>query len=166
MTKPTTPMLAASCCHEGQDNHALHGNAKPLPGVKYSCPMCSGVKSDKPGDCPKCGMALELKTVIGDKVTGGTANGTGGFVMHAENIGSDTLLAQIVNLVAEAQRSRAPIQGLAGKVATIFVPAVVAVAVLTFALRMIFGPEPRLAYAIVNAVAVLIIACPCVLGLQ
>jgi Cu+-exporting ATPase len=102
---------------------------------------------------------------VGDKVTGGTVNGTGGFVMRAEKVGSDTLLAQIVNLVADAQRSRAPIQGIADKVAMIFVPTVVAVALLTFTLWMFFGPEPRLAYAVVNAVAVLIIACPCALGL-
>ncbi|MEO6994937.1 MAG: copper-translocating P-type ATPase, partial [Lacunisphaera sp.] len=111
------------------------------------------------------GEPLPVEKTVGDKVTGGTVNGTGGFVMRAEKVGSDTLLAQIVNLVAEAQRSRAPIQGLADKVATIFVPTVVAVAVLTFGLWMVFGPEPRLAYAIVNAVAVLIIACPCALGL-
>ena len=111
------------------------------------------------------GEPLPVEKNVGDKVTGGTVNGTGGFVMRAEKVGSDTLLAQIVNLVAEAQRSRAPIQGLVDKVATIFVPAVVAVSVLTFALWMLFGPEPRLAYAIVNAVAVLIIACPCALGL-
>ncbi|MCL4105676.1 UNVERIFIED_CONTAM: hypothetical protein GTU68_023743 [Idotea baltica] len=111
------------------------------------------------------GEPLPVEKSVGDNVTGGTVNGTGGFVMRAEKVGSDTLLAQIVNLVAEAQRSRAPIQGLADKVATIFVPTVVAVAVLTFALWMVFGPEPRLAYAIVNAVAVLIIACPCALGL-
>ena len=111
------------------------------------------------------GEPLPLEKNVGDNVTGGTLNGTGGFVMRTEKVGSDTLLAQIVNLVAEAQRSRAPIQGLADKVATIFVPTVVAVAVLTFALWMFFGPEPRLAYAIVNAVAVLIIACPCALGL-
>jgi len=111
------------------------------------------------------GEPLPVEKNVGDKVTGGTVNGTGGYVMRAEKVGSDTLLAQIVNLVAEAQRSRAPIQGLADKVATIFVPTVVAVAMLTFALWMFFGPEPRLAYAIVNAVAVLIIACPCALGL-
>jgi Cu+-exporting ATPase len=111
------------------------------------------------------GEPLPVEKNVGDQVTGGTVNGTGGFVMRAEKVGSDTLLAQIVNLVAEAQRSRAPIQGLADKVATIFVPTVVAVAVLTFALWMFFGPEPRLAFAIVNAVAVLIIACPCALGL-
>ena len=111
------------------------------------------------------GEPLPVEKSIGDKVTGGTLNGTGGFVMRAEKVGNDTLLAQIVNLVAEAQRSRAPIQGLADKVATIFVPTVVVVAALTFVLWMFLGPEPRLAYAIVNAVGVLIIACPCALGL-
>jgi len=111
------------------------------------------------------GEPLPVEKIIGDQVTGGTVNGTGSFVMRAEKVGSDTLLARIVHLVADAQRSRAPIQGLADKVATIFVPTVVTVAALTFAVWMIFGPEPRLAYAIVNAVAVLIIACPCALGL-
>ena len=90
---------------------------------------------------------------------------TGSFVMRAERVGSDTLLGQIVNMVAEAQRSRAPIQGLADKVAGIFVPVVLAVSVVTFVLWMWLGPEPKLAHAIVNAVAVLIIACPCALGL-
>ncbi len=111
------------------------------------------------------GEPLPVEKNVGDKVTGGTVNGTGGFVMRAEKVGDDTLLARIVSLVAEAQRSRAPIQGLADKVAKIFVPTVVGAAALTFALWMIFGPEPRLGYAIVNAVAVLIIACPCALGL-
>jgi len=100
-----------------------------------------------------------------DKVTGGTVNGTGSFVMQAQRVGSDTLLAQIVDMVGQAQRSRAPIQGLADKVSGYFVPAVVAIAVITSLLWYFFGPEPRLAYAIVNAVAVLIIACPCALGL-
>ena len=111
------------------------------------------------------GEPLPVEKNVGDKVTGGTVNGTGSFVMRAERVGSDTLLGQIVNMVAEAQRSRAPIQGLADKVASIFVPAVLAVSVLTFVLWMWLGPEPKLAYAIVNAVAVLIIACPCALGL-
>jgi Cu+-exporting ATPase len=111
------------------------------------------------------GESLPVEKVAGDKVTGGTVNGTGSFVMRAERVGSDTLLGQIVDMVAEAQRSRAPIQGLADKVAGIFVPAVLVVAVLTFAVWIWLGPEPRLAHAIVNAVAVLIIACPCALGL-
>ena len=100
-----------------------------------------------------------------DKITGATMNGPGGFVMRAERVGSRTLLARIVAQVAEAQRSRAPIQRLADVVAGYFVPAVVVVAGLTFAAWMQFGPEPRLAFSIVNAVAVLIIACPCALGL-
>ncbi len=111
------------------------------------------------------GEPLPVEKSVGDKVTGGTVNGSGSFVMRAERIGNDTLLGQIVNMVAEAQRSRAPIQGLADKVASIFVPLVLAVALMTFGLWMWLGPEPRLAHAIVNAVAVLIIACPCALGL-
>ena len=111
------------------------------------------------------GESLPVEKAVGDKVTGGTVNGTGSFVMRAERIGSETLLGQIVNRVAEAQRSRAPIQGLADKVAGIFVPAVLAVSVLTFILWLWIGPEPKLSHAIINAVAVLIIACPCALGL-
>jgi len=111
------------------------------------------------------GEPLPIEKAVGDKVTGGTVNGSGSFVMRAERIGSDTLLGQIVSMVAEAQRSRAPIQGLADKVAGIFVPVVLGVSVITFAVWMWLGPEPKLAHAIVNAVAVLIIACPCALGL-
>ena len=111
------------------------------------------------------GEPLPVEKAVGDKVTGGTVNGPGSFVMRAERVGADTLLGQIVNMVAEAQRSRAPIQGLADKVAGIFVPMVLTASVLTFVLWMWLGPEPKLAHAIVNAVAVLIIACPCALGL-
>ncbi|OYY73772.1 MAG: copper-translocating P-type ATPase [Gammaproteobacteria bacterium 28-57-27] len=111
------------------------------------------------------GEPMPVEKSVGDKVTGGTVNGSGSFIMRAERIGNDTLLGQIVNMVAEAQRSRAPIQGLADKVAGIFVPLVLAVALMTFGLWMWLGPEPRLAHAIINAVAVLIIACPCALGL-
>jgi Cu+-exporting ATPase len=111
------------------------------------------------------GESLPIEKGLGDKVTGGTVNGTGSFVMRAELVGSDTLLGQIVNMVAAAQRSRAPIQGVADKVAGIFVPAVLVISVVTFALWLWFGPEPKLAYAVINAVAVLIIACPCALGL-
>jgi len=111
------------------------------------------------------GEPLPIEKTVGDKVTGGTVNGPGSFVMRAERIGSDTLIGQIVGMVGEAQRSRAPIQGLADRVAGIFVPAVLAISVLTFVLWMWIGPEPKLAHAIVNAVAVLIIACPCALGL-
>ena len=111
------------------------------------------------------GEPIPVEKNEGSRVTGGTVNGTGGFQMRAERVGSDTLLAQIVRMVSEAQRSRAPIQRLADAVASYFVPAVISVAVITFLLWGLLGPEPRLAYALVNAVAVLIIACPCALGL-
>ncbi len=116
------------------------------------------------------GEPLPVEKTINDKVTGGTVNsgtagGTGSFVMRAERVGSDTLLAQIVRMVGEAQRSRAPIQRLADVVAAWFVPLVVLAAVITFAVWASVGPEPRFVYALVNAVAVLIIACPCALGL-
>jgi Cu+-exporting ATPase len=111
------------------------------------------------------GEPIPVEKEPGGRVTGGTVNGTGGFVMRAERVGADTLLAQIVRMVGEAQRSRAPIQRLADQVSAWFVPAVVMVAVLTALAWGLLGPEPRLAYALVNAVAVLIIACPCALGL-
>ncbi len=111
------------------------------------------------------GEPLPVEKRAGDRVTGATLNGRGSFVMRAERVGADTLLARIVQLVSEAQRSRAPIQRLADRVAAWFVPAVVAVAAGTFVVWSLVGPEPRLAYALVNAVAVLIIACPCALGL-
>ncbi len=111
------------------------------------------------------GEPLPVEKTVGDAVTGGTVNGPGSFVMRAERVGRDTLLGQIVNMVAEAQRSRAPIQGLADKIARRFVPTVLAVSALTFGAWLWLGPEPQLAHALVNAVAVLIIACPCALGL-
>jgi P-type Cu+ transporter len=111
------------------------------------------------------GESMPVEKTAGIKVVGGTVNQTGSFIMRAEKLGSETLLAQIVRMVAEAQRSRAPIQSLADKVSGYFVPAVVLVAVLAFVGWAIWGPEPRFAYALVNAVAVLIIACPCALGL-
>src|ERR1051326_8513871 len=257
---------------------AERGSDQPPPGALYTCPMDPEVRQEKPGPCPKCGMALEplaiaasfrghggevgvyfdaaavITTLVllgqvlelrarsrtssairallglapktarriggdggeedisldrvqvgdrlrvrpgekipvdgivregstsvdesmitgepipvekgpGSKVTGGTVNGSGSFVMRAERVGADTLLARIVAMVSEAQRSRAPIQRLADRVAAYFVPAVVLIAVVTFVAWAAFGPEPRLAYALVNAVAVLIIACPCALGL-
>ena len=111
------------------------------------------------------GESIPVEKTAGARVTGGTLNGTGTFVMRAERVGQDTLLAQIVAAVGEAQRSRAPIQRLADVVSSWFVPAVVLIAVITAILWGSFGPEPRFAYALVNAVAVLIIACPCALGL-
>jgi Cu+-exporting ATPase len=111
------------------------------------------------------GEPMPVEKGPGDRVVGATVNGTGGFVMRAEKVGAETLLARIVAMVAEAQRSRAPVQRLADAVAGVFVPAVVAIAVATFSVWALVGPEPRLAHALVNAVAVLIIACPCALGL-
>ena len=134
------------------------GEKVPVDGVvlEGTSAVDESMVSGEPG-------AVEKKP--GDRVTGATINGTGGFVMRAERVGSDTLLAQIVRMVGEAQRSRAPIQRLADVVSKFFVPVVVIVAILTFVVWSVFGPEPRLAHALVNAVAVLIVACPCALGL-
>jgi len=111
------------------------------------------------------GESIPVEKSVGAKVTGGTINGTGSFVMKTERVGADTLLAQIVKMVSEAQRTRAPIQRLADVVASYFVPAVLLSAVITFVVWAIYGPQPHFAHALVNAVAVLIIACPCALGL-
>ncbi|MEO7084207.1 MAG: heavy metal translocating P-type ATPase, partial [Gemmatimonadaceae bacterium] len=111
------------------------------------------------------GEPLPTEKVPGDHVVGATVNGTGSLVMQAEKVGSDTLLARIVAMVAEAQRSRAPIQKLADVVAGYFVPTVIAISVLTFVIWAWVGPQPRFAHALINAIAVLIIACPCALGL-
>src|SRR5262249_10363366 len=111
------------------------------------------------------GESMPATKGVGAKVIGGTLNQAGGFVMRAEKVGRDTMLSQIVQMVAQAQRSRAPIQRLADQVSGWFVPAVIAVAVLAFAAWATFGPEPRFTYGLVAAVTVLIIACPCALGL-
>jgi P-type Cu+ transporter len=111
------------------------------------------------------GESIPTEKRSGDKVIGATVNGTGWLLVRAERVGSETVLAQIVQMVSNAQRSRAPIQRLADRVASYFVPVVLAAAVITFLVWLMVGPEPRLAHAIVNAVAVLIIACPCALGL-
>jgi P-type Cu+ transporter len=111
------------------------------------------------------GESIPVEKIVGARVIGGTVNGTGSFVMRAERVGSETTLAQIVKMVSDAQRSRAPVQQLADKVAGYFVPAVVLIAVLTFTAWALFGPQPKMAHALLSAVAVLIIACPCALGL-
>ena len=111
------------------------------------------------------GEPTPVEKDVAAKVTGGTVNGTGGFVMRAERVGADTLLSQIVKMVSQAQRSRAPIQRLADRVASFFVPAVILAAAATFIVWYLVGPQPRFAHALVNAVAVLIVACPCALGL-
>jgi len=111
------------------------------------------------------GESMPVEKQAGSRVIGATVNATGSFIMRAEHVGSETLLAQIVQMVSQAQRSRAPIQRLADRVAAWFVPAVIAIAVVTFIVWALVGPQPRMAHALVNAVAVLIIACPCALGL-
>jgi len=111
------------------------------------------------------GEPVPVEKMVGEQVTGATVNGTGSLLMRAERVGQDTMLAQIVRMVAQAQRSRAPIQALADKVSAWFVPAVVLVAFFTFIIWSVWGPEPSLSHALINAVAVLIIACPCALGL-
>jgi Cu+-exporting ATPase len=111
------------------------------------------------------GEPIPVEKDTGAKVTAGTVNATGGFVMRAERVGADTLLSQIVKMVSEAQRSRAPIQRLADRVSSYFVPAVIIAAIITFVVWFLAGPQPRFAHALVNAVAVLIVACPCALGL-
>ena len=111
------------------------------------------------------GEAMPVEKAGGDRVTGGTLNSSGSFLMEAERVGSETMLAQIVKLVGEAQRSRAPLQKLADRVAAYFVPAVIVAAALTFGAWMLFGPAPHFAHALLTSVSVLIIACPCALGL-
>jgi Cu+-exporting ATPase len=111
------------------------------------------------------GEPIPVEKPIGARVIGGAVNGTGTFIMRADRVGSETMLSQIVRMVSEAQRSRAPVQKLADRVAGYFVPAVILVAIITFIAWVIYGPEPKMAHALLNAVAVLIIACPCALGL-
>jgi P-type Cu+ transporter len=134
------------------------GERVPVDGV-----VCEGTSAVD--ESMVTGEPLPVEKSAGDKVTGGTLNASGSFLMVAERVGSDTLLARIVKLVSEAQRSRAPLQRLADKVAGYFVPGVVAAAILAFLGWAICGPEPRMAHALLAAVAVLIIACPCALGL-
>jgi Cu+-exporting ATPase len=135
------------------------------PGERVPCDGTVLEGSSAVDESMITGEPLAVSKTQGSAVTGGTVNGTGGLLVKAQRVGSDTLLAQIVRLVSEAQRSRAPIQRLADRVAALFVPAVIGSAVLTFAVWALAGPDPRLAHAFVNAVAVLIIACPCALGL-
>jgi P-type Cu+ transporter len=144
--------------HKGDRLRVRPGERVPVDGV-----IEEGISSVD--ESMITGESIPIEKTVGTQVIGGTLNQRGSFVMRAEKLGSETLLAQIVRMVAEAQRSRAPIQSLADKVSGYFVPAVVLVAVLTFIGWLLWGPEPRLAHALVNAVAVLIIACPCALGL-
>jgi Cu+-exporting ATPase len=166
LAPPTARQVAAGGDHEVPLDQVKVGDwLRVVPGDKVPVDGAVVEGHSSVEESMITGEPLPVQKSVGDKVTGGTVNGTGSFVMRAERVGNDTLLGQIVNMVAEAQRSRAPIQGLADKVSAIFVPVVLAVSVITFAVWMWLGPEPRLAHAIVNAVAVLIIACPCALGL-
>lgn len=166
LAPPTARQVAPGGDHEVPLDHIKVGDwLRVVPGDKVPVDGVVVEGHSSVEESMITGEPIPIEKSVGDKVTGGTVNGSGSFVMRAERVGSDTLLGQIVSMVADAQRSRAPIQGLADKVAGIFVPLVLAVSVLTFVLWMWLGPEPRLAHAIVNAVAVLIIACPCALGL-
>ncbi len=147
-------------------DHVLHGDRiriKPGAAIPVDGVIIEGASAID--ESLLSGESLPVDKRAGDPVTGGTINTSGSFVMEARAIGSETVLARIVALVAEAQRSRAPLQALADRVARYFVPAVVAVAVIAFLAWLMFGPAPQLAYAVVAAVSVLIIACPCALGL-
>jgi len=151
-------VVALDQLRAGDQLRVRPGDKVPVDGV-----ILSG--SSSVNESMVTGESMPVEKSAGEKVIGGTVNGSGAFIMRAEQVGEHTLLSQIVKIVAEAQRSRAPIQRVADKVAAIFVPAVLVASVLTFAAWMLFGPQPRFAFAIVNAVAVLIIACPCALGL-
>src|ERR1700686_1802927 len=146
-----------------QVQHGDHLRVKPGERVPVDGTIYEGASAVD--ESMVSGEAMPVEKTAGDKVIGGTLNASGSFVMEAERVGSETVLAQIVKLVSEAQRSRAPMQRLADRVASYFVPAVIAAAVLAFLGWFFFGPEPRFAHALVAGVAVLIIACPCALGL-
>ena len=165
---PTTALVVISDGFEEETplEHVKIGDLlRVRPGEKVPVDGVVVEGSSSVDESMVTGEPLPVEKTADARVTGGTVNGTGSLVMRAERVGSDTLLAQIVRMVAEAQRSRAPIQRLADVVASYFVPAVLLAAVVTFVVWGFIGPEPRMAYALVNAVAVLIIACPCALGL-
>ncbi len=152
LTVDGEPVAPGHACCGGAPSPA----SPPVSSDGYTCPMHPEIRSAEP---------VPVSKGPGDDVIGATINTTGSLVIEAERVGADTLLARIVQMVSEAQRSRAPIQKLADQVAGYFVPAVIVIAVLTFAVWAVWGPDPAMAYALINAVAVLIIACPCALGL-
>jgi Cu+-exporting ATPase len=166
-----SPKMARLVRHDGNEEDVPLEQVQPgdklrvRPGEKLPVDGVVLEGSSSVDESMITGESLPGEKQAGSTVIGGTVNGTGSLVMRAEHVGSGTLLAQIVRLVSQAQRSRAPIQRLADRVSSYFVPAVIAVAALAFVGWSIWGPEPRFAYALVNAVAVLIIACPCALGL-
>lgn len=150
--------VALELVHVGDTLRVRPGEKVPVDGV-----VAEGRSSVD--ESMITGEPVPVQKVPGDKVTGATVNGTGALLVRAERVGQDTMLSQIVRMVAQAQRSRAPIQSLADKVSGWFVPAVVLIALLSFAIWSIYGPAPAMGFALVNAIAVLIIACPCALGL-
>jgi Cu+-exporting ATPase len=150
--------IELSAVHPGDQLRVRPGEKIPVDGV-----VLSGRSSVD--ESMMTGEPIAIEKEVSSKVTGGTVNQTGSFLMKAEKVGAETLLSQIVKMVSEAQRSRAPIQRLADIVASYFVPAVIAISILTGLVWALWGPEPRISFAMVNAVAVLIVACPCALGL-
>jgi Cu+-exporting ATPase len=163
----TARRIAANGTEQDVDLNAIQVGDKlrVRPGEKVPIDGVVVEGSSSVDESMVSGEPIPVAKTVDAKVTGGTINGTGSFVMKTERVGTDTLLAQIVKMVSEAQRSRAPIQRLADVVASYFVPAVLVSAIITFAVWAIYGPQPHYAHALVNAVAVLIIACPCALGL-
>lgn len=165
---PTTARLVSADGHESDialEQVKVGDRLRVRPGEKIPVDgrVISGASAVD--ESMLTGEPLPVEKALGDRLTGATLNTTGSLVMQAEHVGQETLLAQIVKLVAEAQRSRAPIQRLADRVAGYFVPTVVATAIIAFGVWLVVGPEPRLAYALIAGVSVLIIACPCALGL-
>jgi P-type Cu+ transporter len=163
----TARRVAADGSEQDVDLNAIQvgDNLRVRPGEKIPTDGVVTEGRSSVDESMVSGEPIPVQKIVDAKVVGGTINGTGSFVMKADRVGADTLLAQIVKMVSEAQRSRAPIQRLADKVASYFVPAVLASSVITFVVWAILGPQPAYAHALVNAVAVLIIACPCALGL-
>ena len=165
--QPTTARRIEHCGeHDIPLQHVHAGdNLRVRPGEKIPVDGILIEGSGAVDESMMTGEAMPVEKRPGDRVIGSTVNASGSFIMRAEKVGSETLLARIVGMVADAQRSRAPIQRLADVVAAYFVPIVIAIAAVTFVLWALVGPEPRMAFALVNAIAVLIIACPCALGL-
>ena len=165
---PKTAVRVSKCGHDSNvaiEKIKVGDTLRVRPGEKIPVDGVVSEGSSSVDESMVTGEAMPVVKGVGEKVVGGTINGTGSFLMTGERVGSETLLAQIVKMVSAAQRTRAPIQRLADRVAVFFVPAVLIAAVVTFIVWAMVGPEPRLAHGLVNAVAVLIIACPCALGL-